>query len=342
MLYIDYPSWLSPVIVPNLPFRWYAMMYLVAFALTYILFRVQVKQRKLPISSEQVMSLFFWAIIGMLIGARLFNALLYDVHGVYQRSPWLVFLPFNEKWQFVGFEGLSYHGAIVGIAVALFLHSRIKKINLLSWGDMIVYGAPLGYTFGRIGNFINGELWGRVTDAPWAILFPGAKPLATNLSWVQELAEKTGIPIEGGLVNLPRHPSQLYEALLEGVVLWLFMWFIFRKRNRFPGYGISWYLIGYGIARFIAEYFRQPDEGLDYIVRLGPADAPPQLLVSAFNLSMGQILCLGMVAAGVVAYRFFAWKAARIPSADNFKMDESKLVDQGKRQERRKTRKKLK
>jgi phosphatidylglycerol:prolipoprotein diacylglycerol transferase len=328
MLYLQYPQWLSPVIIPGLPFRWYAMMYLVAFSVTYLLVRWQIKKRALPITNDQILSFFFWAIIGMLVGGRLASAFIYDTTGTYWRSPWLVFWPFNEHGQFTGFEGMSYHGAIVGIIVSLAIYAKVKKINLWVWTDLIVYAAPLGYTAGRIGNFLNGELWGRVSDAPWAMVFPNAPPLSTGKQWVLDLANSAGVPLYGNisLVNLPRHPSQLYEALLEGLVLWLIMWFIFRKRNKFPGYGVAWYLIGYGTFRFVVEYFREPDKGkgLEYVIALGPK-ADTEQFVSVFNLSMGQILCSLMIVAGIGAYFWFKSRAAKIPSAAHYDLEAQQI-----------------
>jgi len=346
MLYVQYPSWLSPIIIPGLPFRWYAIMYLVAFAITYVLFKYQVKEKKLGISDDDILSFFFWAIVGLLVGARLFSAFIYDTHGVYIRAPWLVFWPFDEQGRFTGFEGMSFHGGLVGIVAALAIYTKVKKIDLLKWGDLLVYAIPLGYTFGRLGNFINGELWGRASDAPWAMVFPHAPGLSLGIPWVREMADKAGVAmIEGqDIVNLPRHPSQLYEAILEGLVLWVLMWFVFRKRDKFRGYGISWYLIGYGTFRFIIEYFREPDKGLDYIIRLGPQDAAPEIFVSPFNLSMGQILCFLMIVAGVGLYFFFRWRASLIPSPKHFDIEQEVARDnerENRANQRRKTRKKL-
>ncbi len=302
-LYLKYPSWISPEIIPGLPFRWYGLMYLIAFGVTYALFIYQVKRRHLKFDADEVTSFFFWAIIGLLIGARIFSGIFYDPTGLYLHKPWLIFWPFDEHMRFTGFQGMSYHGGLVGAIVATAIYARVRKLNLLLWGDMLVAGIPLGYTFGRLGNFINGELWGRVTTVPWGMVFPDAQRYPANLDWVTQVAHKTGIPIEfsNQLINLPRHPSQLYEAFFEGIVLWLILWFVLRKRDTFPGFMVCAYVIGYGLIRFIIEYFRQPDQGIGYVIRLSSAKVPPELLRTPFDFTMGQVLSFAMLVGGVIA-----------------------------------------
>lgn len=299
-LYLQFPSWISPEIIPGLPFRWYGLMYLVAFGITYLLFMRQIKQQKLDISSDDVLNFFFWGILGLLVGARLFSVIFYDPTGQFAREPWRIIWPFDNG-QFVGLQGMSYHGGFVGLLTGFAIYAKIKKIDLLQWGDMIANGAPLGYTFGRLGNFINGELYGRVSPAPWSMVFPSARPLPTNLDWVQETAQQAGmqIPDSALLINLPRHPSQLYEAFLEGILLWAILWFLVRPRKTFRGFSIGIYIIGYGLARFIVEYFREPDAGLGFIISLGGQNNPPQLFTSLLDISMGQILSLVMALSGV-------------------------------------------
>lgn len=342
MSYLQYPEWISPLLFPGLPFRWYAVMYLVAFVMAFWLFKVQVKERKLGITDDEVMNFFFWIIIGLLVGARIFAATIYDTTGTYRSAPWLIFWPFDGKGNFTGFAGMSYHGALVGIVVAMFFFAKVHKINLLLWGDLLAIATPLGYTFGRIGNFINGELWGRVSDLPWAMQFPNAPNLDMSKPWVADMAARTGVPIveDVAVVNLPRHPSQLYEAFAEGILLFLFLWFVIRpKKNAFPGLGMSMYLVGYGLARFIVEYTREPDKGLDYVIRLGPVDAPPEMFVSLLNLSMGQILSLGMVVGGVGLYFFAKHLDSKKTRLSDFALSDDKIMSKN---ERRKIRKKLK
>ncbi|MDT8299825.1 MAG: prolipoprotein diacylglyceryl transferase, partial [Spirochaetaceae bacterium] len=267
-LYIPYPEWISPTIFPGLPIRWYGLMYLVAFGIAYGLTMLQLRQRTsdspADVNRDQITDLFFWMILGVIVGGRIVAATLYDTSGVYLSKPWLVFWPFDEHMNFTGLAGMSYHGGLIGGLIAFLIYSKKKHLPILATGDLLAASIPLGYTFGRIGNFLNHELYGRITTAPWGVLFPHARRLPTGDPVVRETAEIVGIDISGqSLVNLPRHPSQLYEALLEGVILWLVLWFVFRKRKPFDGFMIGAYLIGYSIARFIAEYFRTPDAGLD-------------------------------------------------------------------------------
>lgn len=308
-LYIEFPSWISPEVIPGLPIRWYSLMYLVAFGITYILVMKQVKEKKLGYTHDYMASLFLWTIIGLLLGARLFGTLFYDPTGYFLRNPWMILWPFRDG-QLVGFQGMSYHGGLIGAVVGGLLFCKKNNVSFLKMADLFVAAIPLGYTFGRIGNFINGELWGRVTEMPWAIVFPNAQPFSTRHNWVRDTAESVGMPYESGeLIQLPRHPSQLYEAALEGILLWIVLWFIFRNRSRYPGFLLSIYIIGYGLARFIAEYFREPDADLGFIIALGERSEPTALFHSFLNISMGQILSFFMVVSGFLLLWVFKKKA---------------------------------
>lgn len=318
-LYINFPPWLTPVIIPGLPFRWYGMMYLVAFGLAYLATLRQVRERQLNIDGDTMANFFFWMIVGLLVGARIFATTIYDPTHYYLHKPWLIFWPFDEEMNFTGIQGMSYHGGLTGAIVAGIIYCRAKKLSILDMGDMVVTGVPLGYTFGRIGNFINGELYGRITSVSWGMVFPNAERVPVSNPRVREIAEATGISTTGSqFINLPRHPSQLYEALLEGLILWAIMWFIFRKRKPFNGFMMGIYLIGYSIARFIAEYFRQPDPGLDFVIQWGTKDNPRWLLASPFNLTTGQILSVIMVAVGVLVLFIFRKVADRAPKVETF------------------------
>ncbi|MCL1817931.1 MAG: prolipoprotein diacylglyceryl transferase [Spirochaetaceae bacterium] len=311
---IPYPSWLTPEIIPGLPLRWYGLMYLVAFAIAYWLFTYQVKEKKLELPKDTVTNLFFWAIIGLLLGARILSAVIYTHDPVdptkYLRNPLLIFWPFDENFRFVGLQGMSYHGGLLGATAGIFLYCKRKGLSFLQTGDLIVAGIPLGYTFGRLGNFINAELYGRVTSAAWGVVFPYAEKLSTRLAWVRGIAVDAGIPLpsggSSGMVNLPRHPSQLYEAFFEGIVLWLVLWFILRRRARFKGFMIGAYVIGYGLVRFFIEYFREPDKNIGFPIQLSSADNPIHLFVSPWNLTMGQILCFLMILAGAALMFIFS------------------------------------
>ena len=298
MTYIVFPEWLKPEVFAGLPVRWYGIMYVLAFTTTFLLFAYQVKRGALKISMDDMTSLFLWTILGLLIGARVFAALVYDTSGYYLTHPWMIFWPFREG-TFTGLQGMSYHGGVIGAVIGGYLFCRRYGFEFLRVADTAAAAIPLGYTFGRLGNFINGEQWGRVTDRPWGMIFPHAPRLSTRLTWVQDMADRVGIPFEtGSLVNLPRHASQLYEALFEGVILWLFLWFIVRNRSRITGTLIGWYLIGYGLIRFVIEYFREPDADIGFIITADPA--PAALFQSVLNISLGQILCLVMILSGAV------------------------------------------
>ena len=300
--YVNYPKWLKPEIIPGLPLRWYGLMYLVAFAVAYLLFRYQVKEKKMGITNDEVMNFFFWLIIGLLLGARILATLVYDTTGRYRRNPLLIFWPFDENMRFTGLAGMSYHGGLIGTIVACAVYCRVKKHSFLEWSDMLVTGIPLGYTFGRLGNFINGELFGRVTASPLGMIFPAARRFSTGEAWVQEMADKAGMVIAENqtMINLPRHPSQLYEALFEGIVLWLILWFIFRKRKLANGTRLGIYIIGYGVFRFLIEYVREPDIGIGFPIRFSKLANPTYLYVTPWNFTTGQIFNFLMIVGGII------------------------------------------
>jgi phosphatidylglycerol---prolipoprotein diacylglyceryl transferase len=234
-------------------------MYLVAFLVGYLLIIYRVKSEKLSCSGDLLQDFLFWVIFGVIIGGRLGYVLFYDFR-YYLEHPLEIILPFQFDGgiRFVGISGMSYHGGVIAIIIFGAFFCYKKGIDFWSMGDLFCSVAPLGYTFGRIGNFINGELYGRPTDVPWGMFFP--------------------LDYE----NMLRHPSQLYEAFFEGVVLFVILWSL-RKKFSFTGAILALYITGYGIFRFFIEFFREPDAHLGYI--LGP-------------LSMGQLLCLAMIIAG--------------------------------------------
>jgi len=337
-LAIQYPSWIRPEIIPGLPIRWYGLMYAVAFVVTWLLFRYESKRRNAPWTEEDSFAWFFWAIVGLIVGARIFGCLLYDPTGTYREKPWLIFWPFDQG-RYTGFQGLSYHGGLVGMIVATLIYCKAKRSNWLAWVDVVAVSAPLGYTAGRLGNFINGELWGKVTDAPWGMFFPNVPEhtwFSPSAAWVQEIATKVGLSLSPGVpVNLPRHPSQLYEALFEGLLLWLVLWLLVRKRESFPGFAASLYAIGYGAVRFFIEYFREPDYGIGYVIKLGDPAAPTNRFGGLLNFSMGQVLCAMMIAGGALMY----WLCSRAASTA---LPEPAADAAGRSQAARKLRKKIK
>jgi phosphatidylglycerol:prolipoprotein diacylglycerol transferase len=296
LLSVNYPSWLKPEIIPGFPFRWYGLMYIFAFATAFLVYRRQVRERRFPMTEEQLYSLFSWGILGLLLGARLFSTIIYETTDIYRRQPWLIFWPFRNG-QFTGLMGMSYHGGAIAGPLAVILFAKIKRFNFREIADMFAASVPLGFTFGRLGNFINGELYGRVTTGPLGMVFPLARPLSMNEDWVREAAEKTGALVSGGYVNLPRHPSQLYEMLFEGILLWLLIWFL-RNRKPFKGFLMGLYFSGYGVVRFFIEYFREPDEDLGYRIEFIKSTLSPAISHPPLSFSTGQILSFLMILFG--------------------------------------------
>jgi phosphatidylglycerol:prolipoprotein diacylglycerol transferase len=253
--------------------RYYSLMYIVAFFLTYVLVSYRIKHEGYHYSNEIIQDFFVWAILGLILGARLGYVLFYQFD-YYAGHPLEIFLPFefSQGIRFVGISGMSYHGGAIGVLLASVIFCWKRMIHFWHFADLFCPAIPLGYTFGRIGNFINGELYGRITDVPWGMYFPLAP------------------------THHLRHPSQLYEAFFEGIVLFVILWSL-RKRNPFDGFLFALYLFGYGMVRFFIEFLREPDMHLGFIWA---------------SLSMGQVLCLLMMLAGwgVFAYR---WLAVRVP-----------------------------
>lgn len=236
--------------VGPLDVRWYGLMYLVGFILFAVLGRIQ---RKRPQYQgwrvSQIDDFLFYAIFGIIIGARLGYVLFYKPV-FYFNHP----LEIIKMWE----GGMSFHGGLVGFLLAVFWFSKKTRRTFFQVGDFVAPLVPLGLCAGRIGNFINGELVGRVTSVPWAMNF-------------------------GQPDSLPRHPSQLYQAALEGVLLFIVLW-IYSKKPRPAGAISGLFLAGYGICRFIVEFFRQPDAFMGYL---------------QFGLTAGQWYSVPMVVAGI-------------------------------------------
>jgi len=259
------PFHISPNLleIGSFQLRYYSLMYLVAFGLAYLLVSYRIRKENYEFTTGTIQDYFIWAILGVILGGRLGYVLFYNFD-YYMAHPLEIFLPFDfsDGIRFTGISGMSYHGGLVGFLAATVLFCRKAKISFWRFTDLLVPVIPLGYTFGRIGNFINGELYGRATDMPWGMYFPDDR--------------------EG----LLRHPSQLYEAFFEGIVLFALLWFI-RKKRPFEGFLAALYLIGYGFARFFIEFAREPDAHLGFV--LGP-------------FSMGQVLCFIMIISGVAVW----------------------------------------
>lgn len=305
-LYINYPSWIHPEIFPGVKFlgllRWYGLMYAVAFGIAYFILRKVANEGALDsdnykITEDDLFGFLATGILWLLIGARVGSTLIYDTSGTYWRKPWLIFWPF-QNGHFTGFTGMSYHGGFIGGLLGMIIWCKRHKQSPAKWIDAMVCAIPLGYIFGRIGNFMNGELYGRITSMPWGIVFPGAEKFSSSLPWVQAFAEKIGMDISSiRMVNLPRHPSQLYESFFEGLVLWLVIWFC-RKHKKFDGMLACIYTGGYGFVRFFIEYFREPDADLGF--RIGDKSANVYENVSLLNFSTGQILCFLMMVGSLI------------------------------------------
>lgn len=307
-LYINFPSWIHDQIFPNVKYlsllRWYGLMYLFAFATAYYLLQKVRKEGALDTpdykaTEDDIFSFIFTGIIFLLVGARLFSTLIYDTSGLYKSKPWLIFWPFDANGKFTGLAGMSYHGGFVGGLLGMIVWCKFKKRPVLKWIDAMVCAIPLGYTFGRLGNFMNGELYGRITTMPWGMVFPAAERFSAKLPWVKEFAQKIGMELPAsGLVNLPRHPSQFYEAFFEGIVLWLIIWNL-RKYKKFDGMLAAVYTGGYGFFRFFIEYFREPDADIGYRIAKD-SSAPIYTNTSLLNFSTGQILCFLMMLLAIV------------------------------------------
>ena len=228
--------------------RWYGLMYLVAFALVWWLGRMRVERAQSPWTRKEFEDALFYGIVGTILGGRLGYVLFYKA-GDYLTEPW--------RMLYVWEGGMSFHGGMLGVILAMFLYARRRRLDWLAVTDFIAPLVPLGLAAGRLGNFINAELWGRPSDVPWAMIFPN---------------------VDG----VPRHPSQLYEFALEGIVLFAVLWwFSSAPRPRAAVSGL--FLACYGVLRFCVEFTREPDSYLGLL---------------ALGLTMGQWLSLPMIAVG--------------------------------------------
>ncbi|MCD6234572.1 MAG: prolipoprotein diacylglyceryl transferase [Candidatus Marinimicrobia bacterium] len=231
--------------------RYYGLMYVLGFICFYYWMKHVIRRGNLKMTVEQLDSLFTGAIISLLVGARLGYVLFYNLSW-YLKNPAEIFMTWHG--------GMSFHGGAIAIILFVIWFARKHRIEFWDLIGEFTTIAPVGLFFGRLGNFINGELWGRPADVPWAIIFPGS----------------------GGI---PRHPSQLYEALAEGLLLFLFLFWLHKKEV--AGHvKFAAGLIFYGVGRFIIEFFREPDEQLGFLF---------------FNwVTMGQLLCFIMIVGGIV------------------------------------------
>ncbi len=408
LIYINFPSWLRPEIFGflNLPedhplnlLRWYGFMYIVGFIVSYIQSLQILKKDNLQTLNKTIIEeYYFWAIIGLIFGGRIFSCLVYNFN-YYSKYPLEIIIPF-QNGKFVGYAGMAFHGATIGVFLVsiLFTYKHIPiainlehfkneilqkiknfndkkfilncykedknkniyyleesykkrklidflnlnndlskkkkkisqifktikyKINFRELCDLVFPIIPLGYTFGRIANFINSELWGRITASPIGVLFNNANKVPLNLNKTKEIINQLGWKINeisqnvfdsngneiknvlgnvldqnGNIteiagINLPRHPSQLYEAIFEGIVLFFILWFPARIFKPFKGFLAPVYLIFYSIFRIILEYFREPDS------QFANFEKNKYYGFIFGNLTMGQLLSWLMIAFGV-------------------------------------------
>jgi phosphatidylglycerol---prolipoprotein diacylglyceryl transferase len=259
---ISYPK-IDPVAISLGPLKihWYGLMYLIGFAGVWVLGKYRSKKPYSPIKSEAVDDLVFYGAMGAILGGRIGYILFYNFSNFIQ-DPIIIF----KVWQ----GGMSFHGGLLGVIFAMWLFAKKCQSKMLALVDFLAPLAPIGLFAGRIGNFINGELWGKTTDVPWGVIFPNAGPL-------------------------PRHPSQLYEAFLEGIVLFIIMW-VFTNKQRPYMAPTGLVLFCYGCFRFLVELYRLPDAHIGYL---------------AFGwLTMGQLLSLPMIILGASLFYLAYRKAA--------------------------------
>ena len=279
----------DPVLIQigPLPIRWYALAYVAGIVAGWWYAAQLIKReplwapRRPPVTNLQLDDLVLWITLGIILGGRFGYALFYrpELYGqLFTGESWGQRLELFQLWT----GGMSFHGGFLGVVIALAVYGTRNRINLLSLGDAIAPVVPIGIFFGRMANFINGELWGRPTDVPWAIRFCNDRILQTY-----------GTCPAG---DIPRHPSQLYEAGLEGIALFavlslaIWKWRMLKR----PGFIVGLFLAGYGIARALLENTRQPDAGLENL---------------PLGLTMGMYLSIPMILVGV----WLIWRALKTP-----------------------------
>jgi phosphatidylglycerol:prolipoprotein diacylglycerol transferase len=263
LLAIPFPA-IDPVAIAIGPFivRWYALAYIAGLLLGWRYCLILADRPPRLVERRDIDDFLVWATLGVVLGGRIGYVLFYQP-GYYLQHP----IEALYLWH----GGMSFHGGALGVTIAILLFTRRRQLPVLAFSDIIAEAIPIGLFFGRIANFINGELFGRETDVPWAMVFPNGGPV-------------------------PRHPSQLYEAVCEGLLLFLLLLFAeHRGARRWPGIVTGLFLIGYAVARMSGELFRQPDAQLGFLV---------------FGTTMGQLLSIPVLIAGIL----LIWWAVRRPA----------------------------
>ncbi len=251
---IPYPR-IDPVLVG--PIRWYGLSYIAAFGLAFLVLKDLARRGRWPVPPEKVADVLFWGILGVFLGGRIGYMAFYAED--------------KSLGEWINFRqgGMSFHGGLIGVVSAYFIYAIVNKIRFRDLGDGLALATPLGIASVRIANFINAELWGRPWDGPWAMRFP---------------VYKIGEAWNGKWDTVLRHPSQLYQAALEGLALFFVLRYLMLKRNWGGGYVGCAFLVGYGAFRFIAEFFREPD---------------PQLGYELLGMTRGQEFCAFMIYLGI-------------------------------------------
>ena len=256
--YQNLPQEIDPVFfsVGSFSVYWYSMMYVVGFTVIITLLYWRVYKKETEILWGDILDFLLDSFLAVIIGGRIGYVLFYNL-SYFLANPSEIIFPFSKDGAFTGIYGMSYHGGVLGFILATYLFCKKRKINFLKLTDFVLPAIPLGYFFGRVGNFLNGELYGRVTTAKWGMYFT-----------------------EGVL----RHPSQLYEAFFEGIVLFLLLWLLRNKLAKKTGMLSGLYISSYGLVRLIIEFFREPDSQIGFVFGF---------------LTMGQMLSLIMIVGGL-------------------------------------------
>ncbi len=267
---IPFPA-IDPVAVSLGPFaiRWYALAYIVGLIIGWR-YCLMLADRSLNlVNRKDIDDFLVWATLGVVLGGRIGYVLFYNL-------PYYTEHPVQAFYLWHG--GMSFHGGALGVTLAIVLFARRRQLSIVALSDIVIEAVPIGLFFGRIANFINGELFGRETDVPWAMIFPNGGPV-------------------------PRHPSQLYEAACEGLLLFLLLLLAeHRGARRRPGLETGIFLIGYAVARMSGELFRQPDAQLGFLFSIGQ-----------FGVTMGQLLSIPVLIAGAI-FIWCAWQRTPAPS----------------------------
>jgi phosphatidylglycerol:prolipoprotein diacylglycerol transferase len=283
---IPYPA-IDPVAISLGPFaiRWYALAYIVALVIGWRYCLMLADRSPRLVGRREVDDFLVWATLGVVLGGRIGFVLFYNLP-YYLDHP----LQMLELWH----GGMSFHGGALGVTAAIVLFSRRRNLSIVALADIVVEAVPIGLFFGRIANFINGELYGRITDVGWAIIYPtGAVNPDAVPPALRGLCQSVSFADGSPGLNCPRHPSELYEAACEGVLLFLLLLYAEHRGARLrPGTVTGLFLVGYAVARVSGELFRQPDIQLGYLV---------------FGMTMGQLLSIPVLVAGIA----FIWWARR-------------------------------